>query len=316
MAARRAWVLNLDADVELAALGRVAAGTGGGGYTPSRTAIEAMRTFVPVLAASLLGPEDMLVDDSTAPHAARGFDGRAFCPTPRALAILRRAGAEPAPHPRVDVLRRVNSRAFSASLGMTMPQAAFVRDLQMACTMFGVAPEVGETWRVKRAFGMAGRGQRLVTPGRATEPDLAFVGAGLAEGGVQIEPNVAIANEYAIHGMLAEDGSFDLGTLVEQRCDARGAWIATARLSAEAAATEAARELASTLGEEASRVAAALAKAGYFGPFGIDAYTYRDRDGAVHLQPRSEINARYTMGYQVGLRPSLREPPRVPTCPA
>jgi hypothetical protein len=300
MAARRAWVLNLDADVELAALGGVAAGSGGGGYTPSRSAIEAMRTFVPVLAASLVGPEDMLVDESTPPLAARGLSGFAFCPTPRAIAILRRAGAEPSPHPRVDVLRRVNSRAFAASLGMTMPQAAFVEDLDVARKMFGVAPDVGEVWRVKRAFGMAGRGQRLVTPGRVTEPDLAFVGAGLAEGGVQIEPNVVIVNEYAIHGMLADDGSLELGALVEQRCDARGAWIATERLSEEAAGTEAARELASTLGDEASRVAAALASAKYFGPFGIDAYTYRDREGTVHLQPRSEINARYTMGYAVG----------------
>ena len=45
----------------------------------------------------------------------------------------------------------------------------------------------------------------------------------------------------------------------------------------------------------------ALAGAGYFGPFGIDAYRYRDRAGALRLQPRSEINARYSMGFAVGL---------------
>ena len=48
---------------------------------------------------------------------------------------------------------------------------------------------------------------------------------------------------------------------------------------------------------EAERVAAALSAAGYFGPFGVDAYTYRERGGAIALQPRSEINARYTMGF-------------------
>jgi len=40
----------------------------------------------------------------------------------------------------------------------------------------------------------------------------------------------------------------------------------------------------------------ALADAGYLGPFSIDAYTWRDRSGALHLQPMSEINARLTFG--------------------
>jgi hypothetical protein len=52
--------------------------------------------------------------------------------------------------------------------------------------------------------------------------------------------------------------------------------------------------------EEARRVGLALAQAAYFGPFGVDAFTYRDRAGALQLQPRSEINARYTMGFAVG----------------
>jgi len=176
-----------------------------------------------------------------------------------------------------------------------LPEAAFVKDLEVARATLGAAPELGVGWRVKRAFGMAGRGQRIVTPGPVSDADRAFVRAGLAEGGVQIEPNVAIEHEYAIHGMLAEDGSFRLGAVVQQRCDARGAWIATEPLS-----TDAMRDLPNVLGEEATSVAAALSKAGYFGPFGVDAFTYRDPSGAIKLQPRSEINARYTMGYAVG----------------
>ena len=52
---------------------------------------------------------------------------------------------------------------------------------------------------------------------------------------------------------------------------------------------------------ERERVASALRQAGYFGPFGIDGYTYRGPGGAVCLQPRSEINARYSMGFAVGM---------------
>ena len=56
------------------------------------------------------------------------------------------------------------------------------------------------------------------------------------------------------------------------------------------------------LSTEASHVAAALASAGYFGPFGIDAYTYRGGGGSLELQLRSEINARYLDGFAIGYR--------------
>ena len=287
MATRRfAWVLNLDADLELAA--RHA-------YTPKRSVREAMRRWTALLASSLLAPGDVVVDESTTPRSARGLVGRAFCPTPRALAMLVRAGAEPEPHPTLEVLRRVNSRAFAASLGATLPGAAFVTDRDEAGAMLADSPPVGQGWRVKRNFGMTGRGQRIVeTP---TDADLAFVNAGLEEGGVQVEPNVTIDTEYAIHGLLADGGAFDLGDPVRQRCDARGAWVATEPLVAPSGSD---LEVLAPLVAQASLVAAALARSGYFGPFGVDAYTYRGSEGARELQPRSEINARYSMGFALG----------------
>ncbi len=298
MAARIAWVLNLDADLELAA---------GPGYTPKRTLRRAMLPFVDRLAASLLEAGDVLVrdDDDPPPPEARGAVGRAFCPTPRALAILRRAGAEPEPHPPLDVLRRVNSRGFASALGETLPGGRFfadARELDAARATLREIPPVGSAWRVKRAFGMTGRGQRVVAPGEATAEDRAFLEASFTEGGVQIEPNVAIVREHALHGMLAHAGTLRLGALVRQHCDARGAWLATAR-EEDAARDDADAGfpgLASRLEEEATRVAAALSSAGYFGPFGVDAFTYRGSEGELRLQPRSEINARYAMGFGIG----------------
>ena len=299
MAAGFAWVLNLDADVELAAIASGAAGARAA-YAPTRSVREAMRAFVPCLAASLLDPEqDLLVDEDSRPGSARGKVGRAFCPTPRALRLLRRAGAEPEPHPGCDVLVRVNARAFASSLGTTLPGAAFVADEAEARTRLATPPsfELSDAWRIKRNFGMTGRGQRVVVPSRLTEADMAFVRAGLAEGGVQIEPDVGIVDELAIHGVLAPDGVVTLGPVVKQRCDSRGAWISSERMPSEQAPSE--------LPREAERVAAALVAAGYFGPFGVDAYTYRSRRpdpsaaAPVALQPRSEINARFTMGFTV-----------------
>lgn len=303
MAAGFAWVLNLDADVELAAIASGIAGPRAP-YTPNRQVREAMGTFAPRLAASLLDPhEDLLIDESSPSEVAQGRVGRAFCPTPRALRLLRRAGAEPEPHPPCDVLVRVNARAFASSLGTTLPGAAFVATEAEARARIASPPrsEMADAWRIKHNFGMTGRGQRVVVPGRLSDADAAFVLAGLAQGGVQIEPDVAIVDELAIHGLLSESGALSLGPVVKQRCDGRGAWISTEALPPELAPAE--------LRPEAERVASALTAAGYFGPFGIDAYTYRARRGRATstapivlptlLQPRSEINARFTMGFSV-----------------
>jgi hypothetical protein len=288
MAANLAWVLNLDADLEL--------GTGQA-YTPRKGVKLAVKTHAQRLAISLLAPGDVVVDESSHSRSARGLLGRAFCPTPRALDALRRAGAHPEPHPPSEVLRRVNSRAFAASLGPTMPDAAFVTDLEVARAMLERRPAVGSAWRVKHAFGMSGRNQRVVGSSRLTDSDLSFLRTGLIRGGVQLEPDVAIADEYAVHGLIAQDGSFRIGALVRQRCNLRGAWVSTERIDSR---QERLGDIFARMEREADLVAVALVRAGYFGPFGVDAYCYRDRDAKIHLQPRSEINARYTMGFAVG----------------
>jgi hypothetical protein len=288
---RTAWVLNLDADLELAASvdGRPVR------YAATAAVRAAMVPHVERLAASLLGPEDVRIDASSPPDAAKGFVGRAFCPTSRAIASMRRAGAVPEPHPPQDVLRAVNSRAFCASLGQTLPGAVFARDLEAALVVLASSPEVARSWRLKRAFGMAGRGQRVIAPGPLDQTDLAFLRAGFAEGGVQVEPNVAIEHELGVHGMLAEDGSVRLGRLVAQQCDSRGQWLAST------IATDVEPAIGDAIMASAREVAVALRAAKYFGPFGVDAFVYRDLGGARRLQPRSEINARYSMGFAIGL---------------
>jgi hypothetical protein len=284
---RTAWVLNLDADLELA---------GGPRYAPTNAVRAAMAPHVERLSASLLAPGDVRIDEDSPPGIAAGLVGRAFCPTSRAVALLVRAGARPAPHPTQEILREVNGRAFCAALGPTLPDGAFVRDVDAALAMLARQPTVARQWRVKRAFGMAGRGQRPIASGVVTEPDRAFLRSAIAaDGGIMIEPDVTIVRELAIHGLVAEGGPYRFGRLVEQKCNAHGQWLETLLAEDVDADTRAALE------DEARRVARALGHAGYFGPFGLDAFLYRDLDGAVRLQPRSEINARYSMGFATGL---------------
>jgi hypothetical protein len=290
MAARRAWVLNLDADLELEAAP---------GYSTSSRVKDAMRAHIDRLRASLLSPEDVVVDEHTPAQSARGLEGRAFCPTPCALRLLRHAGALPVPSPDASVLRRANSRAFASSLGPTLPGAEFVTGLAAALTRLREDPEIGEAWRIKRNFGMAGRGQLVVhrLHGATLRPmEHTFLAAGIACGGVQIEPNVMIEHEYALHGMLSQGGVLQKGALVRQQCDSRGSWLgAVLAVDVDAGVRRA-------IDREIHNVASALTAAGYFGPFCIDAYTYRDVRSVLRLQARSEVNARYSMGFAVGFR--------------
>src|SRR5262249_13037427 len=123
MATQHAWVLNLDADLELAAFARAAR------YSPTNAVREAMTPHVAWLREHLCGPDDVVVDEATPHGAAEGLAGRAFSPTTRAIALLERAGARPEPHPPQGVLSEVNGRAFCASLGQTLPDSTFVHDL-------------------------------------------------------------------------------------------------------------------------------------------------------------------------------------------
>ena len=278
MATRYAWVLNLDADLELAH---------GHGYTPSASVARATAAFAEHLRRSLVGSDDVVVDAGTPEGAARGFIGRAFCPTPRAIALLVRAGAEPEPHPSFEVLRHVASRAFATSLGQTMPKAAFVTSAEDAREILRGDPAPGNGWRVKRAYGMSGRFHRVVHRAPRDE-DVAFLASWIAEGGVQIEPNVRIVREYALHGVIA-NGDVKLGALTEQHTDASGAWLETVL------APNAPREIAEAIAKEAERAGRALSNEGYFGPFNVDAFEY---DGG--FRARSEVNARYSMGFAIG----------------
>lgn len=271
---RVAWVLNLDADIELAT---------GKGYSPSKAVLAAMAPQQAKLAAMLLGPADVVIGN--APVSADL--GRAFCPTPRALATMRAAGVEPEPHPSFDILRRVNGRAFCAELGQTLPGAAFVTGVDDAIAIVAAPPPVGRQWRAKRAFGMAGRGQRPIAVGAPSEADAQFLAASIArDGGIQLEPEVEIVREVGMHALLAQDGDVRIGPVVEQLCDATGQWLSSFATSEELP----------DLVAEMRRVAESLHSAGYFGPFGVDAYFYRS-DSAVAFQQRSEINARYSMGF-------------------
>jgi len=286
----RAWVLNLDAELELA--------RGGGPY---QTPLTVARGIAPALpkAEALLGPVDAIVAGALRLPAARGggapsssarWLGAAWSPTPSALARLAGAGIELPPSPSFAVLQRVNHRRFYVELGGGAPGARYVQDeAELAATL-------GErrVWLCKRPFGFAGRGQRRL-PLSPSADDRRWLADGLRQGGFVAEPWLELRVELALHGLL-EGGRLGLGQVCVQQTDAFRAWVSTR----PARAGELSPSHIAELRERAESVGAALASAGYFGPFGIDAYLYETGSGALALNSLSELNARFSMGYPVG----------------
>lgn len=283
---RRAWFLNLDAEQELARPGA---------RTSSRTMIERCRT----LAASLVGlvPDgDLAWTPGVPAPACEGAAGVAWCPTPGALAALRSAGATLPEAPSWAVLRAANHRSFSSGIAQTLPGAAYVRTEAELDAALREGSLTGE-WLVKRPLSYRGNG-RLRMRGAVDEPTRRWLGVALAEGeGLQVEPAVERLDDHGLHAYLARDGVVTWGELTCQRVDAHGQWFATERIGD--AALDASERAA--LWEVRTHVAEGLRAMGYWGPFGLDAFRWRDPSGAVRYNPLCEVNARYSMGWAVGM---------------
>ncbi|MBC7174436.1 MAG: hypothetical protein H5U40_18460, partial [Polyangiaceae bacterium] len=183
------WVLNLDAELELASRGR---------YRPTARVAELVRHHRAPLEALL--PRGDIVLDAAAPDAYMGLRGRAYCPTPSALEALARVGAIADAAPSFEVLRAVNDRAFAHSLGATLPSEAFLTSESALDSYLRDAEELEGGFLIKKRWSMSGRGHRRV--GRALgEAERKHVRALLREdGGFLVEPFVAIEREASMHG--------------------------------------------------------------------------------------------------------------------
>jgi hypothetical protein len=289
----RVWVLNLDAEHELEA---------GRSYTPTQGLSAIVARERRRLLGGLVGPADVVLDEQhLAPEPVerlRGLEGRAWSPTPRALARLAAAGARVPATPGLDVLRTVNARPFAAAVRAPLAGSSFekhvVASLEQALARLALPAADG--WLVRRTFGAAGRGRRRVAAGSPAPAELAWLQASLCRGPLVIEPWVEVTREYTRSAWVTPRGAVVISPPCFQETTPTGAWTRTERAGRGEVGHADDRRL-----EEAVAVAgAALARAGYFGPFGIDAFRHRSANGEV-LNPLSEINARYTMDWTTAM---------------
>lgn len=273
---RFAWVLNQDAELELARPG----------YNPAAKLLAQLAQHG-VAARALLGPDDVLIAPGAMP--GEGFIGRAWCPTPLALAKLRRAGVTPEPHPSAEILRMVNHRKFAFDLGGGLPGQRYVTHRDQV----DAALKASLVWLCKRPMAFAGRGQQRIAHA-LDDKQSKWIEASLQGDGLIIEPFITPLLEVSVHGFIWRDERFALGRVCVQDVSNKGVYRGVRLAADELHAGE-----SEALFIQANHVAKSLAAAGYFGPFGIDAYRYEIK-GVVNFCALSEINARYTMGFATG----------------
>jgi hypothetical protein len=278
---RRAFFPNLDADRELATTGS---------YQPTRSTLEQIREQLPRLAE--LARDELLLDRKQPQRfdPLRDEVALCWCPTSHALGQLRAAGWSAPPAPSMDVLRAVNDRRFVLT--------AF--DADPALERAWVGSEDDLSWldalrasrrvRLKRPFGFAGKGQRSVSSNPSAD-DRRWIEASRRQGFVR-ELDCDIVSEWSLHGVVDTRGVL-FGVPCRQWCDRFGSVIRHERAPAFERATE--------LYVSAECVAERLCAAGYFGPFGIDAFCYRFDSGQERFNALSDLNARFTLLWSVGM---------------
>lgn len=275
---RRAFFPNLDAERELATPGP---------YQPTGAVLGHIRRQGSRLEALALA--ERLLDVESPERPSDGVElALSWCPTAFARNSLQDAGWRQPRAPGMAVLRQVNDRRFLVE--------EFVADEALERTWVGPGDDLrwlrttpDACFRLKRRFGFAGRGQRTLSANPSPD-DLRFIADSQRHGFLR-ERQCEIVAEWSLHGVVDETECL-LGKPCRQWCDRFG--------SAIRHEPDAAFEHRGMLHESAERVAERLRAAGYFGPFGIDAFSYRWRD-EVRFNPLSDLNARFTMGWSIGM---------------
>lgn len=201
------------------------------------------------------------------------------------------------PPPSPEVAARANHRAFclevAESLGVALPGARMVSS---AGEVEAALRRRGGPWVLKAPLSAAGR-ERLPLPGSGALPAaLPRLGALLdRHGALLLEPWMDRTEDFGCVALLSGDGVRPVA-FHRQLTDRHGQ-PAGFRLAASLPARP---FLPGAEGERLDRtlegVAAALARIGYRGPFGIDLWRHRLPDGRIVLHPLGEINARMTLG--------------------
>ena len=199
--------------------------------------------------------------------------------------------SQPAVHPPLSVVRRVNSRSFACGLEAELfpddPRGTLVQSAAELETFLARASAKSE-WVIKAEHGNAGLANRRLSSTHLSAADLRFVNLRLAQDNrLVIEPWLKRTCDRSmvfdvpfdvarlrIHETVCTDGGALVGSIFDPERQADVPWHA--------------------LADATERIAARLDNEGYFGPVCVDAFDWRDGN-RTRLRSLVDLNARQAM---------------------
>jgi hypothetical protein len=275
------WILNPDAELELARPE---------GYTTAKPAILAMaRNADKFVWLTEIDPSFLVEPISS----GRGEPALLWCPTPSAQKRALVAGFTIPEAPSLNVLQTANSKVNLLQAALPGPKLrAYVRtaeELTSICHQL----DANEAVRAKRGFAFAGRNQRRL--GRILRPDdQRYIADSLRTGGLLVESQQTIFREWSIHGVVW-GGSASFGGKAAFELTLGRPCQLTLDEYGSVSRIEASDGAPSVLPSFAEQAALWLFQVGYFGPFGLDVIE------GDHGLVASDLNARFTLGWSIGL---------------
>jgi hypothetical protein len=271
--------------------------------TPSRAALETAARMGSLLRVFARDGDELILEPVPLRRLDPGGEVLAWCETATATAL--RGGPRPPgpiswdlplaelvwqlPTPPPAVVAAVHHRAFHLQVaretGCALPGARMVDSI----AELGDLPR---SWILKAPLSASGRNRYIekAGPGLA-DPKTRRTVERLFEihGSLLLEPWMDRTADFGVSALLTREELRIVG-IHGQRVDRKGQF---AGIDLEPELT---RSEKTVLRDTTEAVAVQLRAAGYVGPFGIDAWKYRDGNGSVRLNPLGEINARMTFG--------------------
>ncbi len=223
--------------------------------------------------------------------------GSRFAPygwSPQAIALRGRYD-NPEPHPKLEVVRRVNGRRFSHDiekelLGSRAPLGSFTSTDELE-RLLDSEPECPHGWVVKTEHGNAALGNRRLRTASITAEDRRWVESRQDRGPMVLERWQPRDLDLSVVFEVTDDGEA-AGLSVHETVHTSDGGVIGAVFSEDRADLDRWRD---QLEDAATTVARALCDAGYFGPVCMDALVWMD-GGPQHLRPLVDINARRHAG--------------------
>jgi len=216
------------------------------------------------------------------------------------------------------VAARVNDRLFclelARDLGISLPGAQWIESIEGLKAHLSRAGAVGSKgkWVLKARHSAAGR-SRIWGEGTRLDRD---AGRSIAKllgrcGPVVFEPWMERTEDFGCLAVLDRKGMHALG-IHRLDVDSKGGFRGIELPSGAGRWAWLLPEEEADLDRALEGAAERLDAAGYRGPFGIDCWRYRDREGRLRFNPLGEINARMSFGLVArGIREKLERAGRI-----